>query len=83
MKSEGNIARNQGAVMQAIVVNQFGDADVMQVSNVKIPEPGPDELLVRVLAAGVGPWDVSLRRGGRTGPLPYIPGGRVRGPRRG
>jgi len=34
--------------------------------------PGPDEVLVRVLAAGVGPWDASLRRGGWTGPLPYI-----------
>jgi NADPH:quinone reductase-like Zn-dependent oxidoreductase len=28
-----------------------------------------------VLAAGVGPWDAELRRGGWSGPLPYIPGG--------
>ena len=28
-----------------------------------------------MLAAGVGPWDAELRRGGWSGPLPYIPGG--------
>src|SRR6202040_979439 len=32
-------------------------------------------VLVRVMAAGVGPWDVSLREGRYTGPLPYTPGG--------
>ena len=34
------------------------------------PEPARDE----ILAAGVGPWDVEQRRGGWSGPLPYIPG---------
>ncbi len=61
--------------MQAIMVSQFGGPEVLQVAEVPVPQPGPDEVLVRVLAAGVGPWDVSLRSGGWTGSLPYIPGG--------
>ena len=44
--------------MRAILVKEFGDAEVMQVGEVRVPEPGRDEILVRILAAGVGPWDV-------------------------
>ena len=69
----------RGALMQAIIVNRFGGPEVMQVGEVAMPEPGPDELLVRVLAAGVGPWDAHLRGGGWTGSLPYIPGGEFAG----
>ncbi|HLQ56779.1 MAG TPA: hypothetical protein VK162_21225 [Streptosporangiaceae bacterium] len=65
--------------MRAIVVRQFGDAEAMQVGEVELPQPGRDEVLIRVLAAGVGPWDVSLRRGGLGGALPYIPGGAFAG----
>jgi NADPH:quinone reductase-like Zn-dependent oxidoreductase len=65
--------------MQAITVGRFGGPEVLQVGEADVPEPGPDELLVRVLAAGVGPWDVSRRRGGLTGPLPYVPGGEFAG----
>jgi NADPH:quinone reductase-like Zn-dependent oxidoreductase len=60
--------------MRAILVKEFGDAEVMQVGEVRVPEPGRDEILVRILAAGMGPWDVEQRRGGWSGPLPYIPG---------
>lgn len=72
-------ADNQRMMMRAIVVNQFGAPEVLQVGEVPMPEPLQDELLIRVLAAGVGPWDVHLRRGGWTGPLPYIPGGEFAG----
>jgi NADPH:quinone reductase-like Zn-dependent oxidoreductase len=65
--------------MRAITVSEFGGPDVLKPSDVQLPAPGPDEVLVRVLAAGVGPWDASLRRGGWTGPLPYIPGGEFAG----
>jgi NADPH:quinone reductase-like Zn-dependent oxidoreductase len=65
--------------MQAITVSKFGGPEVLEVSEVPMPEPGPVEVLVRVIAAGVGPWDVSLRRGGWTGPLPYMPGGEFAG----
>jgi NADPH:quinone reductase-like Zn-dependent oxidoreductase len=65
--------------MQTIMVSEFGGPEVLQVREAPIPQPGPDEVLVRVMAAGVGPWDVSLRRGGWTGSMPYIPGGEFAG----
>lgn len=65
--------------MQVIKVSRFGDPDVLEVGEADLPKPGPDEVLVRVLAAGVGPWDAALRRGGWTGSLPYVPGGEFAG----
>jgi NADPH:quinone reductase-like Zn-dependent oxidoreductase len=66
-------------MMQAIMVHEVGGPEVLQVGEAPMPEPHQDELLVRVLAAGVGPWDAHLRSGGWTGPLPYIPGGEFAG----
>ena len=65
--------------MKAIMVSEFGGPEVLRVGETAIPEPGPEELLVRVLAAGVGPWDASLRRSGWSGELPYIPGAEFAG----
>ena len=65
--------------MQAIMVSQFGGPEVLQVGEAARPEPRSGEVLVQVLAVGVGPWDASLRRGGWTGPLPYVPGGEFAG----
>jgi NADPH:quinone reductase len=65
--------------MQVIKVSRFGDPDVLQVGEADLPRPRSGEVLVRVLAAGVGPWDASLRRGGYTGSLPYVPGGEFAG----
>ena len=65
--------------MRAITVTGLGGPEVLQVSDVERPVPGPGEVLVRVLAAGVGPWDAHLRRGSWTGQLPYIPGGEFAG----
>src|SRR5882724_4159780 len=61
--------------MQVIMVSQLGGPEVLQAGEADLPQPRPGEVLVRVLAAGVGPWDARLRQGGWTGPLPYIPGG--------
>lgn len=65
--------------MQAILVEHFGGAEAMRAGELGMPEPARDEVLVRVLAAGVGPWDVERRRGGRQGPLPYVPGAQFAG----
>ena len=65
--------------MRAITVSEFGGPEVLKPGEVPMPGPGPDDVLVRVLAAGVGPWDAFLRRGGWTGSLPYIPGGEFAG----
>jgi len=65
--------------MQAIMVSEFGGPGVLRIGDAPMPERGPGQVLVRVLAAGVGPWDASLRRGDWTGGLPYIPGGEFAG----
>jgi NADPH:quinone reductase-like Zn-dependent oxidoreductase len=65
--------------MQVIIVSEFGGPEVLQVTDAPVPQPGPGEVLVKVLAAGVGPWDTSLRGGGWQGPLPYTPGGEFAG----
>jgi len=65
--------------MQVIMVSRFGDPDVLEVGEADLPRPRSGEALVRVLAAGVGPWDAALRRGGWTGSLPYVPGGEFAG----
>lgn len=61
--------------MQAIMVSETGGPDVLQVTETEMPKPGPGEVLVRVVAAGVGPWDASLRSGQLPWELPVIPGG--------
>ena len=43
--------------MLAWRVHEFGAPDVMKLEQVVRPNPGPGEVLVKVEAAGVGPWD--------------------------
>ena len=45
--------------MQAIMVSEPGGPEVLRVGETDIPQPGRGEVLVRVLAAGVGPWDAA------------------------
>jgi D-arabinose 1-dehydrogenase-like Zn-dependent alcohol dehydrogenase len=68
-----------GAAMQAIMVSEFGGPGVLELGEADIPRPRPGEVLVRVIAAGVGPWDASFRRGSWAGSLPYVPGGEFSG----
>ena len=62
--------------MRAIVVREFGGPEVLRLEQVPIPEIGPDELLVEVVAAGVNPVDVSNHEDGEWAGivLPYTPG---------
>lgn len=67
--------------MQAIVVRAFGGPDVLTLETVPAPRCGPNEVLVRVHAAGVGPWDAWVRGGSSAvpQPLPLVPGSDVSG----
>lgn len=60
--------------MRAIVIEQTGGPDVMQVRDMPEPTPGPGELVVRVGAAGVNFIDTYERSGLYPRPLPYILG---------
>ena len=47
--------------MQAARIHRFGPPDVIELDDIPRPEPGPDQVLVRVKSAGVGPWDALIR----------------------
>ncbi|MGK5678192.1 NADP-dependent oxidoreductase [Actinoplanes sp. URMC 104] len=49
--------------MRAAVFDRFGPPEVLHVVHVPDPEPAPGEVRVRVLAAGVQPFDVAVRQG--------------------
>jgi len=65
--------------MQAITVSKPGGPEVLSMGSTEIPEPGPGEVLVRVVAAGVGPWDTYLRSGSIPLPTPFTPGAEFAG----
>ena len=62
--------------MKAIVVREFGGPEVLKVEEVPNPVPGPGQVLVRVKAVGVNPYDTYMRTGNYATrpPLPYTPG---------
>jgi NADPH:quinone reductase-like Zn-dependent oxidoreductase len=49
--------------MKAVRVHRFGPPDVIVVEEIPQPPPLEGEVLVRVMAAGVGPWDAWIREG--------------------
>jgi NADPH:quinone reductase-like Zn-dependent oxidoreductase len=63
---------------QHLRISRFGGPEVLQlVEESAIPEPGPGEVRIRVLAAGTGFTDTMIRRGRYPdfkGPLPFTPG---------
>lgn len=60
----------QTALMKAWRVHAFGAPEVMRFEDVPRPTPGLAEVLVRVKAAGVGPWDGWIRSGKSALPQP-------------
>lgn len=60
--------------MKAIQISQYGGPEVLKMEDVKLGQPGEDQALVRVEAAGINFIDVYQRRGTYPVKLPYIPG---------
>src|SRR5215831_21024245 len=56
--------------MMAWRVHEFGPPDVMRFERILRPHPSPGEVLVKVRAAGVGPWDGWIRAGRSALPQP-------------
>lgn len=50
--------------MKAVALDHFGGVDTLAVDTLPVPEVGPEEILIRVEAAGVGVWDPFEREGG-------------------
>lgn len=62
--------------MKAILVREFGGPEVLKLEDVPTPKPAAGEVLVRIHAAGVNPYDTYMRAGTYAikPPLPYTPG---------
>ena len=57
------LERNVAQVMKSIVYQKYGSPDVLELKEVKKPTPKEDELLVKVQAAAVNPYDWHFMRG--------------------
>ncbi|MEM5382785.1 NADP-dependent oxidoreductase [Paraburkholderia phymatum] len=64
--------------MRAYRVRRFGGPEVLEREPVPVPQPGRDEVLVKVRAASVNPVDIKTREGRypliREDALPFTPG---------
>src|SRR3954470_14294906 len=65
--------------MQAVMIHETGSPDVLHYEEADRPEPGDDQVLIRVHAASVNPTDWKARRGLSETGLPAVLGRDVRG----
>ena len=65
-------------MMKAIVVHEYGGAEVLHYEEAPRPQPNDNEVLIRVIAASVNPVDAAIRSGKYAEyfhtKLPLIPG---------
>lgn len=68
---------------RAVTFSRFGGPEVMEVSELAVPDPGPGEVRIRVAAATVNPTDIGFRAGRHLNAAqlaeigvkpPYVPG---------
>src|SRR5882757_1734954 len=75
-----SLQRSTETMMRAAALDRFGGVETIQMKTLPVPEPGPDEVLLRVEAAGVGVWDPYEREGefakmfGQKPRFPYVLG---------
>ncbi len=56
-------AQSAKPTMKAIVMHEYGGPEVLKYEEVPRPEPKDNEVLVRMIAAGVNPVDALIRSG--------------------
>jgi NADPH:quinone reductase len=62
------------AIMKAIQIKQTGGPEVMEMADLPVPQPKPNEAVVKITAAGVNFIDVYNREGRYKVPLPFVLG---------
>jgi NADPH:quinone reductase len=67
--------------VRAVQIEEFGGPEVLRPAELTVPEPGPDEVLIRVSRAGVNFADTHARENSylRRFEPPFVPGGEVAG----
>src|ERR1700722_4489941 len=55
--------RQPEATMKAVRFDEYGPVTVLDVRDVPVPEPGQDQVLIRVKAAGINPGEAKIREG--------------------
>ncbi len=60
--------------MKAIQVQKTGGPEVLTLADLPVPQPKPNEALVKIAASGVNFIDVYFREGRYPAPLPFIDG---------
>ena len=75
-----NTDTNTETMMRAVSQQTFGSADVLEITEIPRPKPRPNEILVKVHAAGLNPTDWKHRSGhGFVDDLPLVLGWDVSG----
>src|SRR4030095_2549148 len=75
-------AQSATTLMKAVVIHQYGGPEVLKYEDVPRPEPQADQIVVRVIAAGVNPVDGMIRSGmfaNEKRAFPIILGGDIAG----
>lgn len=49
--------------MKAVRIHKFGGPEVLKYEEIPVPQPGPGEIRIRIIAAGVNPIDWKIRSG--------------------
>src|SRR6266487_4001950 len=57
------VALSAESTMKAVVIHEYGGPEVLKYEDVPRPEPKEDQILIRVIAAGVNPVDGMIRSG--------------------
>ncbi len=66
--------------MRAIVIPQFGGSEVLSLTDIAVPTPGPHDVTIDVAYAGVNYAEILFRKGVVPDlPLPFVPGIEVSG----
>jgi NADPH:quinone reductase len=60
--------------MKAIQISQTGGPEVLQLADLPVPQPKPNEAVVKIAASGVNFIDTYQREGRYKVPLPFVPG---------
>ena len=60
--------------MKAIQIKQTGGPEMLQLVDLPLPQPKPNEAVVKIAASGVNFIDVYLREGLYKAPLPFVAG---------